>query len=328
MHLLDMSNNRANMAYVGETPWHGLGQQLPENTDIDQWRVAAGLDWHIEKRAVFHGVKDEHGNKKASVIDGRKALVRSDTQACLSIMSDRYQIVQPADILEFYRDLVDGSRFTIETAGSLKGGAKIWALARGNLDLRIKGTDLIKPYLLLATACDGTMSTVADFTTVRVVCNNTLTMAVGTNGAKAGIRVRHTTAFNADDVKDQLGLVDDAFDTFGHDVDQLAERRVSDDEAVQFFFDRYAKIDDRGNVENEKGAKRIVRELMRAYRSSPGATLASAQGTAWGLVNAVTHFEDYRARARSTENRFNSGQFGPGANRKAEAFDAALALVA
>lgn len=327
-HMIDTSNNRNNMAYIGKTPWHGLGQVMPEDADIDQWRIAAGLDWEIEKRAVFHGIVDSNGKKHASVIKGRKALVRSDTQACLSIMSDRYKVVQPGEILEFYRELVDGSMFSIETAGSLKGGQKIWALARGNMDLRVMGQDLIKPYLLLATACDGTMSTVGDFTTVRVVCNNTLTMAVGSNGGKASIRVPHSRTFDADEMKAELGLVEERFTTLGDDIDVLAGRKVTDEEAIQYFIAQYAKTDDEDKVTNEKHLKNVTAKLMRLYRQGPGAELASAKGTAWGLVNAVTHYEDFDSKARSNENRFNSAQFGVAANRKTAAFNNALTLAA
>lgn len=327
-HMIDTSNNRNNMAYIGNTPWHGLGQVMPADADIDEWRIAAGLDWEIEMRPVFHGVINDKGEKKASVIEGRKALVRSDTQACLSIMSDRYKVVQPGDVLEFYRELVEGSMFSIETAGSLKGGQKIWAMARGNMDMRIMGQDLIKPYLLLATACDGTMSTVGDFTTVRVVCNNTLTMAVGSNGGKASIRVPHSRVFDADEMKAELGLVEERFVTLGNDIDVLAERQVSDAEAIEYFIAQYAKTDDKDEVTNEKHLKAVTAKLMKLYRTGPGAELQSAKGTAWGLVNAVTRFEDFDSSARSNENRFNSAQFGVAANRKTAAFNNALALVA
>lgn len=331
MHMIDTSNDRNNIAFVGEVPWHGLGEQVSNDTTIEEWKVAAGLNWTIEQRPVFYGVTvgdDINIVRKAQVIDNQKALVRSDTQAYLSTMSDRYRIVQPGDVLEFYRDLVEGSRFSIETAGSLKGGKKIWALAKGNLDLRIGGQDLIKPYLLLATACDGTMSTVADFTTVRVVCNNTLTMAVGSNGQKAGIRVPHSRVFNPVEVKDQLGLVDDRFDAFGHDADRLANAKVSDDDAIRFFIAQYAKTDEDDNVNNAKHLKKVTAKLVALYRSGPGANLRSAHGTLWGVVNAITRFEDFDAGARSTENRFNSAQFGVAANRKKAAFDAALAMAA
>lgn len=327
-HMIDMSNNRANMAYVGDVPWHGLGQTMEEDATIEEWIVAAGLDWKIEKRKVFHGVTDEKGNKKAKVIEGRKALVRSDTQECLSIMSDIYKVVQPKDIMEFYRDLVEDSRFVIETAGSLKNGAKIWALARGNLDLRVQGQDLIKPYLLLSTACDGTMSTVGDFTTVRVVCNNTLTAAVGANGEKAGIRIPHSRQFDPDDMKEQLGLIDDRLETFAQDVDTLADAKMSTNEAIKFFIGQYAKLNEDDEVTNEKHVEKVVGRLVELYESGPGSNLRSAKGTAWGAVNAITHFEDFDSRARSNATRFESAQFGRAAGRKKKAFNDALALVA
>ena len=328
-HQIDMSNNRANMAYVGDTPWHGLGQQLQQGATIEQWQEAAGLNWWIQKRPISFPIANADGSKALSVIENRFAHVRSDTQECIGMGSNQFQLVQPGDTLEFYRDLVDGSHFTIETAGSLKNGAKLWALARCDMDLRLgDGSDLLKPYLLLATANDGTMSTVADFTTVRVVCRNTLSMAVGDNGGKASIKVPHSRKFDADAVKAELGLIDDRLQTFADNADTLTQTGISDEQAIEFFFDLYAKTDERGNVTNEKNAKAVLAKLMRLYRSGPGADLAGSRGTAWGAVNAVTNYVDFTTRARSDENRFNSGQFGIGAQLKQLAFDNALKIAA
>lgn len=327
-HLIDMSNDRANMAYVGETPWHGLGQEIDSDTSIEQWKIAAGLDWFIQKRPLSFGIQNGDGSRALAVYPDRFAHVRSDTQAAIGMGSKQFQLVQPGDTLEFFRDLVSDSRFTIETAGSLKGGAKIWALARCNLDLTLGGNDTLKPYLLLASANDGTMSTVADFTTVRVVCRNTLSMAVGDNGGMAAIKIPHSTKFDADLVKSELGLVDERLQTFASNADTLSQTVITDNQAIQLFFDLYAKVDERGNVSNEKNAKAIVSKLMRLYKSGPGADLESARGTAWGAVNAVTNHVDFSTRARSDENRFNSGQFGIGANLKALAFDNALKIAA
>lgn len=333
-HLIDFSNNRANMAYIGKKPWHGLGEQLKDGATLDQWRVAAGLDWEIEARSVYFNAYTGNQNAKniretitGKIIEGRKALVRSDTQECLSVMSDRYQIVQPATILEFYRDLVDGSQFKLETAGSLKGGAKIWALAKCENPIAF-GLDKMDSYLLLSTSCDGTMSTVADFTSVRVVCNNTLTMAVGANGAKAAIKVPHSTKFDPTAVKKQLGLIDDRRESFQEDIAKLIDTAISQKQAVEYFVDIYANKNKDGEVENAKSVKRIVTDLMGLYMKGPGAELSTAKGTAWGLVNAVTHFEDFKARARSNENRFLSAQYGKGAAIKKESFTAALQLAA
>jgi len=323
-----MSNDRANMAYVGDVPWHGLGSQVDPDTSIEQWKIAAGLNFHIQKRPLSFGIENADGSRSLDVYPDRFAHVRSDTQQAIGMGSNRFEIVQPGDTLEFFRSLVSDSRFTIETAGSLKDGAKIWALARCDLDLTLGGNDKLKPYLLMATANDGSMSTVADFTTVRVVCRNTLSMAVGDNGGKASIRVPHSTKFDADAVRAELGLVDDRLTTFADNADTLTQIAMSDQQAVEFFCSLYAKTDERGNVTNEKTLKTVTAKLMQLYRRGPGADLASANGTAWGAVNAVTNHVDFSTRSRSDANRFNSGQFGIGANLKALAFDNALALAA
>jgi len=328
-HLIDSSNNRDNMAYAGKVPWHGLGQQIDANSTIEEWKTAAGLDWHIQKRPIFYGIENADGSREPHVIPDRFAHVRSDTQAHLGIGSNRFQLMQPGDTLEFYRDLVAGSRFSIETAGALNGGAKVWALARCNLDLKLgNGRDILKPYLLLATANDGTMATVADFTTVRVVCNNTLSMAVGHNGGRAAIKVPHSRQFDADQVKTELGLIDERLETFAADADALAAQRVTDEQAINYFVGLYAKTDEQNNVTNERNLKAVTGKLMEAYRHGPGSDLDSANGTAWGLMNSITNFIDFSTVSRSEENRFSSGQFGHGAALKARAFDSALELVA
>lgn len=328
-HLIDNSNERDNMAYAGKVPWHGLGQRIDAASTIEEWKVAAGLDWHIQKRPIFYGVENADGEREPMMIPDRFAHVRSDTQAHLGIGSNRFQLMQPGDTLEFYRDLVSGSRFTIETAGALNGGAKVWALARCNLDLKLgSGRDILKPYLLLATANDGTMATVADFTTVRVVCNNTLSMAVGNNGGQAAIKVPHSRQFNADAVKSELGLIDNQLETFAADADALSAQRISDETAINYFISLYAKTDEQNNVVNERTLKAVTGKLMHAYRNGPGSELDTAHGTAWGAVNAVTNFLDFNTTARSEENRFSSSQFGIGAQLKARAFDKALELVA
>ncbi|GEQ77475.1 hypothetical protein CTTA_4480 [Comamonas testosteroni] len=120
---------------------------------------------------------------------------RRDTQAPLSVVSSRYQVVQPREVLEFYRDLTEVAGYELETAGVLKAGRKFWALARTGKSAVLKGKDVVNGYLLLATSCDGTLATVAMPTTVRVVCNNTLTIAL--RDGVGAVKVPHSTAFDA-----------------------------------------------------------------------------------------------------------------------------------
>jgi len=192
------------MAYVNQTPWHGLGNQLTARQPLEVWAKQAGMDWQIREASVRY-MTESAGNLGAIMsFPDNKVLFRSDTNAPLSVVSQRYQVVQPREILDFYRDLTEISGFQLETAGILKGGRKIWALAKTGQSSTLKGNDVTNAYVLLATACDGTLATTAQFTSIRVVCNNTL--AVALSGTAGAVKVPHNTAFDPQSVKKQLGI--------------------------------------------------------------------------------------------------------------------------
>ena len=193
------------MAYVGETPWHGLGNELSPKQPIEIWAKQAGMDWRIESSDVSYMANNDKGHNLILPFAEQKVLYRSDNFEPLSVVSQRYQEVQPREILEFYRDLTEQSDFELETAGILKGGRKLWALARTGQSATLKGKDVSNGYLLLATACDGTLATTAQFTSIRVVCNNTLAISLA-NGSGGIVKVPHSTSFDADKVKQQLGV--------------------------------------------------------------------------------------------------------------------------
>ena len=176
MHLVQ------SMAYVGAEPWHGLGNKLTPKQPLEVWAAAAGMDWSIEEaevRFVAGSADNRAGLGSIHAFPEQKVLYRSDTRAPLSVVSSRFQVVQPAEILEFYLDLTELGGYELETAGVLKEGRKLWALAKTGQSATLKGRDTVNGYLLLATACDGSLATTAQFTSVRVVCNNTLAIALG-----------------------------------------------------------------------------------------------------------------------------------------------------
>jgi phage/plasmid-like protein (TIGR03299 family) len=182
------------MAYVDAMPWHGLGNKLTANQPIEVWAQQSGLAFEI-KEAPVRFMSESIGSLGTIMsFPEQKVLYRSDTKAPLSVVSERYKVVQPREILEFYRDLTEISGFELETAGVLKFGRKIWALAKTNQSATLKGNDIVNGYVLLATACDGTLATTAQFTSIRVVCNNTLAVALA-NGSGA-VKVPHSTSFN------------------------------------------------------------------------------------------------------------------------------------
>ena len=182
------------MAYAGATPWHGLGNNLPQKQPIEVWAEKAGMDWRICETPVRYMTEQSGSLGAIMSFEEQKVLYRSDTKAPLSVVGGRYQVVQPQAVLEFYRDLSEVSGFELETAGVLKAGKKFWALARTGKETVLKGNDRVKGYVLLATSCDGTLATTATPTTIRVVCNNTLSIAV--NGAAQAIKVPHSTRFD------------------------------------------------------------------------------------------------------------------------------------
>jgi phage/plasmid-like protein (TIGR03299 family) len=317
-HLID------SMAYVGDTPWHGLGNRLTEKQSIDVWAHEAGMDWKINETPVRFSAQHWSGGEMLNSFADQKVLYRSDTLDALSVVSKRYKVVQPMDILEFYRDLTEQSGFELETAGVLKGGRKLWALARTGQSLLLKGKDVTNGYVLLATACDGTLATTAQLTSVRVVCNNTLAVALG-QGSGA-VKVPHSTTFDPIAVKQQLGLSVSDWEIFKSQLTALSGRKVKDSETnkylVQVFSDPYASKD--APPINERAMNRAL-ELFQGH--GRGSRLASSQGTAFGLLNAVTEFVDHERRARSTDHRLDSAWFGQGAALKQKAMQTALALL-
>lgn len=302
-HELDMTNGRANMAFVGEQAWHGLGSRLTEDAPIETWAVEAGMNWNVKKSALVY--RDE--NKIVHRFPDRQALYRSDNSAALGVVGNNYRVVQPGEVLEFFRDLIDGHDFKLETAGCLFGGRKFWALARTGKDTKIMGQDVVSPYLLMATSCDGSMSTAVHMTSVRVVCNNTLRMSIGDKANKAQIRVPHSAEFNAQYVKSQLGIVGDAWENFLMNVEQLAKFKLGRDEAIQIVADELKdewKNEEGDDMKEEEMLESsiILRRIISLYDGEGlGADYTSSQNTAWGLVNAVTQFFDHEAGSKSAD---------------------------
>lgn len=320
-----MAHQLQQMAYVGQTPWHELGNQLPAKQPLEVWAETAGMNWTICETPVRYMTEQAGSLGSIMTFDDQKVLYRSDTKAPLSVVGGRYQIVQPREVLEFYRDLTEVSGFELETAGVLKAGRKFWALARTGKQTALKGNDVVNGYILLATSCDGTLATTATPTTIRVVCNNTLSIAL--QGASSAVKVPHSTIFDAQAVKKQLGIAVSGWDAFMYRMKTLAERKVKTHESMNFFLKVLCQIEvhaDQAQLTNERALKK-VQELYEG--KGRGAELTASKGTAWGLLCAVTEFVDHERRARNQEYRLDSAWFGQGATLKQRALDAALQLV-
>ena len=308
------------MAYQGATPCHGLGNSLTKKQPLEVWQREAEMDWTIQSSTVHYQEQEHHLRQ----LNDAKVLYRSDSGEALSVVSSRYQVLQPQDVLEFYRDLVDLGGFELETAGVLKGGRKLWALASAGQETLLKGGDRVKAYQLLATVCDGTLATTAQFTSVRVVCNNTLTMA--TTDSSGAIKVPHSTTFYPGKVNQQLGIGITAWQRFSDNMRKLADTYIHPFEARRYLVDVLG--DPELTIHDQPNSKALKRVFDLYAGHGMGSNLTSANDTTWGVLNAVTQFVDHERRARSSDNRLDSAWFGQGNALKAKAFEAALLLAA
>lgn len=313
------------MAYVGEMPWHELGERLPEGQTIEEWVRAARLDWKIQMLPVhypFHG--------RSRIMSERFVLARSDTGAALSVVSGDYQVVQPNEVLEFYRDLVKERGYTLETAGALDGGRKVWALAKTGLVANVADNtaDQLGAYVLLATSCDKSIATTATFTSIRVVCQNTLGFAFDDvkSQQRRNIKVDHSEKFDPLPIKKSLGLIDEAWSKFLGRINPMAGHSLDAHSAHRYFESILLTDKEIEEGKPPSNAKyKEINQIMSLYHSARGQDTETAKGTLWGAVNAVTHYTDHVRSAKSGE-RIDSAWFGAGALLKEKAWQRAMSL--
>jgi phage/plasmid-like protein (TIGR03299 family) len=324
-HQIDMSNGRANIAFMGDRKdiWHSLGHEMLPGQSIEQWAHKAGLDWTAHKADAW---VDLRGPEFAQVdnggmvpVPGESFVVRDDTGAVLGRATDTYQIVQPSEVLQWFdRYITVDDRFHLDVAGSLKGGRIIWATATFNGDMEVGGS-AHRARLLMSTSLDQTMSTINKATMTRVICNNTLSAALA--DSRAEIRTRHNTKFDAAAVGKELAALARGFTEFKAIGDAMALSQMTNADTSAFFkgvlgipFD--AKKDD------------ISTRMFNQYEKLSEAYVATVNegteaGTQWAALNAVTRYVDHERGTKNAtdETRFTSAQFGSGEVMKAKAWN-------
>lgn len=320
MHELDFSTGKAAFARVSRStpPWHGLGQEVDQNASLEVWAQQAGLDWHANRSVVEYA----SGNT-LHIYQDKHVLYRSDTGRPLSVVSSDYKIVQPAEVIDFFKDLTTSSGFQIETMGALKEGRRIWALARVGENAKILD-DEVAPYLMLATSYDGSMATTAKFTSVRIVCNNTLQASLRSSAGKKQVTVPHSALFDAESVRAELGIALSSWELFKLQANRMAKRTLLPTGADEFLLELFQsatpmKAVDPETIRKSKGYKRIL-DLFNGEQI--GSDQDAVKQTMWGMVNAVTEYVDHE-QGRSQDNRLEQAWFGTGAKFKELAFEVA-----
>lgn len=288
-----MAANVETMMYVREKPWHGLGVEVSEApTSADALRLA-GLNWEVQQKNI-----QVCGGSK---IENYKANVRSTDGAVLGVVSDSYKIVQNADAFSFTDELIGGD-VRYETAGSLRGGKKIWLLAKMP-ERKIAG-DAVEPYLCFSNTHDGTGAIRVCMTPIRVVCNNTLNLALNTAKRQWSARHMGNIEQKMQEARMCLQLADAYMDGLGDYADKLANKTINDEELDKILNEMFP-VEENDSERKKTMAKKAKDEFMVCYWRPD---IAQFLNTAWGVVNAmsdmVSHSEPLRNTANYRENNW------------------------
>lgn len=320
-----MSHEVETMAYAAKTevPWHGLGNTFSPKASLDAKVKAAGLDWGLEMRPLMVNVGTE--KKPVYVNAGRKALMRDSDKRILTVTGDNWKPLQPRAVIEFFEDYCEAGGATLETAGSLRGGKVIWGLASLHDKFTINGNDTVKGYILLISPNEVGKSISVRTTTVRVVCANTMAMAVG--GYSAAIyKQNHLTDFDPDAAKKTIGLIRRDFAEAKLNAQVLSKTKMTELEGAKLVawflqgipddIDTSKLVYGRGAKSDERAFTKFVEELlsntdnqskafqgvMASINTAPGAQ----PETAWGVLNGFTHWCDHVAGREADARMFNS----------------------
>ena len=290
-----MSANVETMFYTREKPWHGLGTQVMEAPTSAAALSLAGLDWRVIQKPLL--TYDE------IPVPGFKANVRDSDNQVLGVVTDRYKVVQNEDAFAFTDSLL-GEGVTYETAGSLQNGRRTWILAKLPQRYIISG-DEITPYLVFMNSHDGSGAIKAAMTPIRVVCQNTLNLALS--------RAKRT--WSADHVGDIQGKLEDARDTLlyagqymeelGKAIDGLNKIRLSDRKVYEYIDALFPLVDNATAIQ-KKNLLRLKEDVKVRYFEAPDLKGVGKNG--YRFVNAVsdfaTHSEPLRKRANYKESLF------------------------
>jgi phage/plasmid-like protein (TIGR03299 family) len=292
-----VKNGRAEMAFRGDTPWHGLGNELRDDMTWDEKAEAAGFNWHIEATKVRYHVGRP---PKLKEISDKLVLYRSDDEEPLSVVSKDFKITQPRDVLNYFQDLTEKFELgQLETAGTLFGGKQFWALANlGEMGMSVLDEkDKLKPYVLFATSCDRSIANTIKFLSMRVVCKNTLSIGLSEKGGTQ-VKQRHRKEFDPEMANKELGLQAKAeFEQEMEIFRELAKTRMSEQEMVKASMQLYRpKVQDMTADELKSAAKakgvRRVSQLAIGH-DALGDELNGVHGTLWGWLNSVTEYVDW-----------------------------------
>ena len=322
-HEIAFKNGIAQYAST-QKEWHFAETQhqiLLPGASVEEWQKASGMDYDIKRGFVRYATERDQTAEQMQKVEDKVVLFRSDTLAPLGVVSDGYKVVQPKEVLEFFREWADAGGLTIESAGVLFGGKRYFATAKLAEGVYVDGgKDKVVPYALLSTSADGSLATEGRWTGVRTVCNNTLRLA---REGKAAFRLTHRSEWRPEKFKAVVEEANAEFGAFMATARKLAAIKVEAKLAEEMTLALFRKGEtDSDKVRESRGFAKVMGLFNGA---GMGAALDTSRETAWGWLNSCTQYFDHEVRAHSAENRTASAIWGPGDAMKQQALEIALA---
>ena len=312
-----MAHQVETMAYAGEVPWHGLGVPVSNDLTPAQMMQKAGLDWNVREVESFI----EFDGKRMPT--GLKSLVRETDGRILTNVGENWNPVQNETAFEFFSEYVMAGDMEMHTAGSLKDGQMVWALAKVKDSFELFGGDTVESYLLFSNPHQYGKSIDVRFTPIRVVCNNTLTLSLESK-AERSVKIGHRVEFDPTEVKEALGIATEKLNTYKEMAQFLGNKRYNQDNVIEFFntvFPRTADKKVQGKALSLDTLSRNAKLSYDALEQQPGAEFA--EGSWWQAFNAVTYITDH-VQGRNEDNRLYSSWFGGNQVRKRDALKTAI----
>jgi len=303
------------MAYAGQVPWHGLGERVSNDLSPMQMMQKARVDWSVTKENMY-------------ILDGisvpsKKALLRGGDNKVLDIVGDDWEPVQNEEAFNFFNEYCAAGDMEMHTAGSLMDGKIVWVLAKIKESFDVLPGDQVDNFLLFTNPHRYGQSLNVRMTPIRVVCNNTLQMSLSSK-SKNEVSLNHRRTFDADLVKQQLGIAHQKFDQYKEFAQFLANKKAKSADVIQFVNKVFPHSNTKGrDVKDYEDLSPSAKRAMDARQSQPGAEYA--EGTWWNALNAVTYLVDHEL-GRSDDTRITSAWYGYNAKRKLIAVNTAIEM--
>ncbi len=341
------SDGTAAMFYAGNNPpWHGLGKKVENALTAEEAIIEAGLNWSVIEKPIYLNQVNtqipiiEESNddmllvsriEMPGAVKGWKALVRNDNNLVLNIAHSTYKPVQNKDAFKFFDDVTTVGAAKYHTAGSLNNGRRIWLLAKLPGELVIAREDVVEKYVLLANSHDGSLALTMQWTPIRVVCQNTLRVALNKGQSNEKFYAKHTMNIGnkVDRAREILGIANRFYTEFAEQAQRLAQFALPAPDISRLIMnitglDMSIPANADEQHETKKETYNRIMELVEVGRGQT----ATIKGTGWGVYNAVTEYCDHYMTSKSDVDgaRLNKVWFGAGAAIKEEAWDRIKAL--